>query len=239
MPLIKKIIKSFLYRYGYEISRYDPVRDVPFNLLAFVLKDIIIKTPDFFFVQVGANDGKMGDPLFDMIKKYQLKGILIEPLPEEFELLCKNYNDQNQLAFENCAISEKTGKRALYRFTKNPEIPDWAFGMASFNKSHLLKFKDLLKFKHLIEKINVPTLNFNDLYKKYKIDKIDFLQIDTEGYDYNVIKMLFSSKNRPFVINFEHEHLSFEDNMACKQLLIDNNYKFITFGRDILALRDL
>ena len=89
MQLIKKIIKKFFHKFGYELTRYDLVRDDTFNLLEFVLKDIILKTPDFFFVQVGANDGKMGDPLCDLIKKYKLKGLLIEPLPEEFKLLCK------------------------------------------------------------------------------------------------------------------------------------------------------
>ncbi len=236
MSAIKALIKHFLNHFGYEITRYDSIKDAPFNLLEFILKHLMTKHPDFFFLQIGANDGEMGDPLFNMVKQHHLKGLLIEPLPDAFASLRKNYDGQQQLTFENCAISEETGKGILYKFKKEPEVPSWAFGMASFEKAHLLKFKDLLQFKHLIEEIEVPTLSFNDLCEKHGITKIDLLQIDTEGYDFNIIRMVFDSTIRPLAINFEHEHLSPESKAACKKLLIDNGYKFIAYGRDTLAI---
>lgn len=178
----------------------------------------------------------MGDPVYKIIRQFHLKGLLVEPLPEQFKELCENYKDERQLKFENCAISEIKGSQLLYRFKESQKLPAWAYGMASFNKSHLLKFKDTAHLVNLIEEIQVPTMTLNDLIKKHDIESVDILQIDTEGYDYNIIKMLFYTKIKPKVINYEHEHLNAKENAACKQLLLDNDYKFITYGRDILAI---
>ena len=45
------------------------------------------KDPNFFFVQVGANDGVNHDPIFHHVRKYNWKGLLIEPIPDIFEKL--------------------------------------------------------------------------------------------------------------------------------------------------------
>ena len=49
------------------------------------------KKDDFFFIQVGANDGLMCDPIRQFIVKHSWGGILVEPVPDYFELLKKNY----------------------------------------------------------------------------------------------------------------------------------------------------
>ena len=44
---------------------------------------IIKKQPKmngFFFIQIGSNDGRFGDPIRKNIKKYNWSGILIEPI---------------------------------------------------------------------------------------------------------------------------------------------------------------
>ena len=46
---------------------------------------------DFFFVQIGANDGINHDPLHEYVTKYNLSGLVVEPQPDVFELLRKNY----------------------------------------------------------------------------------------------------------------------------------------------------
>jgi FkbM family methyltransferase len=41
-----------------------------------------------------------------------------------------------------------------------------------------------------IEEIDVKILVFNDLVEKYNINEIEYLFIDTEGYDYQIIKSI-------------------------------------------------
>ena len=52
---------------------------------------------DFFFIQVGANDGITGDDLRKYILKYQWHGILVEPVPYVFDRLIKNYKEVEHL----------------------------------------------------------------------------------------------------------------------------------------------
>lgn len=233
---MKKLIRKILQKRGYDITRHEIVPDQPFNFLRFVLKDAIGKYPDFFFVQIGASNGMRGDNLHPVIKEFHPKGLLVEPIPEQFSELQINYADEKQLILENCAISEEDGERSIFRFKKEANLPEGAFNMSSFDKKHLTKFKYLENFETLIEEIKVPTHNMKSLLDKHQIEKVDFMQVDTEGYDYNVLKMTLNKGILPTIINYEHEHLNAADNAACKNLLIDKQYQFITYGRDVLAM---
>ncbi len=86
-----------------------------------IIKDRAISTNDFFFIQIGSNDGQTGDPIHSYIMKYHWKGILIEPIPFLFKRLKKTYENQNGLIFENIAISEKDGNKIFYRIEENHE----------------------------------------------------------------------------------------------------------------------
>jgi len=48
------------------------------------------------------------------------------------------------------------------------------------------------------------------------------LQIDTEGYDYEVIKLFNIEKSQPKVIIYENEHLTTEQKKLCTQILTEN-----------------
>ena len=47
----------------------------------------------FYFVQIGANDGYSFDPINHLIKKYNLKGVCIEPIQEYFQELKNTYKN--------------------------------------------------------------------------------------------------------------------------------------------------
>ena len=81
------------------------------------------------------------------------------------------------------------------------------------------------------------TITFQSLIDKYRLTCIDLLQIDTEGYDYEILKMVFSTKIRPHIINFEFVHLTPSDQNQSLSLLAKNGYKFINAEKDTLAVR--
>lgn len=68
----------------------------------------------FYFIQIGANDGVTGDDLRKFIEKYNWHGILVEPVPHVFKRLQNNYSGFKHLIFENSAISTKTGFSKFY-----------------------------------------------------------------------------------------------------------------------------
>ena len=60
------------------------------------------------------------------------------------------------------------------------------------------------------------------LMKEQQINKINLLQIDIEGYDYEVIKLFNIEKSQPKVIIYENEHLTTEQKKLCTQILTEN-----------------
>src|SRR5688500_19325979 len=78
-------------------------------------ESLLYRNMDFFFVQIGSNDGKTGDPLYEYIKECKWKGILVEPVPYLFEKLKQTYRGFEGLLFENSAIDTKDGYRTFYR----------------------------------------------------------------------------------------------------------------------------
>lgn len=82
------------------------------------------KDPDFFFVQIGANDGLRNDPIHHYVRKYGWKGILVEPQSKVFSSLVKNYEGHSGLIFENVAIGEEDGEIELFTIDAE-EAQEW------------------------------------------------------------------------------------------------------------------
>ena len=107
---LKSTISKLFHFCGYDIvSHQKPGKDAtpdnkipekPFNLLEIVIRDHITREPDFYFVEIGANDGVNFDPLRPLVLEHHLRGLLVEPLPDRFASLQSNYRSETQLSFE-------------------------------------------------------------------------------------------------------------------------------------------
>ena len=82
----------------------------------------------------------------------------------------------------------------------------------------------------------MKTMTFQSLLDKYRLTHIDLLQIDTEGYDYEILKMVSCTEIHPYIINFEFIHLTPSDHNQSLSLLAKNGYKFIHSKKDTLAI---
>lgn len=51
-------------------------------------------TDDFFFIQIGSNDGILHDQIHNYVMKYNWSGVLIEPVKYIFNSLVKNYENK-------------------------------------------------------------------------------------------------------------------------------------------------
>lgn len=207
------------------------------------------QTP-FYFLQVGGNDGFANDPMFRMVKRFAWKGIIVEPQKEVFKnRLSKTYRLEKNVILENCAIASESGTKDLYKLAISNSR--WATGLATFNKEVMLdriKNNDRIKKRALAEGAilpekeedyitveKVPCYTIFDLMKKHGWKDLNLLQIDTEGFDFEVIKTIDFNILKPKMISFEHHLLSPEDFEACMTLLQQNNYQIEHFGGDTLA----
>ncbi len=186
----------------------------------------IYKSDKFFFIQIGANNGLLDDPINHYIKKYHWKGILVEPVHEYFNSLKKTYAMEKGLFFENSAISDRRGKKRIYRLKHGVKnIARWYQGLASFDKDNLIAHKfGFPEIEKYIEEETVNCITLLDLVSKYKAKKVDLLCIDVEGYEMTIIKQIPLLKVKPSIILYEHKHLNKNDRQECHGILVGLGY---------------
>jgi FkbM family methyltransferase len=189
---------------------------------------------DIFFIEIGANDGIMDDPIYEFVKRDRWTGILIEPVKRIFEKLVSNYDLCDNLIFENCAIANENGNRDFHYIKQPGNSPSGYEGIGSLLKD---KFHadPMVKEQYLTTE-NVQCITLDTLLEKHNVKKVNVLVIDTEGYDYEIIKTINFSRIRPNIILFEATHLTIDDYKSCTKLLKNSGYALYAEGKDILGL---
>lgn len=229
--MIKKAIKIILDQLGYAVTKQKSLEETYSKRLniehIFKLYFQLINLQDFFFMQIGANNDAGKDPIHKFILRYNLKGILIEPQKEAMERIKANFGKCDRLYFANVAVANKNGYETFYTI-KNDVDKYIGTGGASFNKDMVRRYiKNRIKKNNVdkyIKKESVKCLTLDAIANKYNIVKIDFLQIDAEGYDFEIIKMFDFQKFSPLFIHYESKRLQKNDKIECEKLLIDKGY---------------
>lgn len=236
---MRRLIKSALQRFGFDLVRHRDLPERPLELLEYVVHFHQSRSPALNFVQIGANDGVRQDPIREIVLKYKLPGLLVEPIPDFFDRLQANYAGTPGLAFERCAIGATDGTTTMYRIRPDPSLPDWVQGLATFDRAHLSAAKfNIPHLESFIEQVEVPVLTLPSLLAKHGITSLYLLQIDTEGYDCQIVTSALKSGLRPTVINYEFVHTSIAEQADCKRMLMDCGYRFLDVGQDTLAIHD-
>ncbi len=205
---------------------------------------------DFFVLQIGANDGFDNDPIHKFIMRYGWKGLLIEPQPKVFnKYLKKTYSRFPQISLLNAALSEGVSEKILYEVSFSDHR--WATGLTRFDKD---SFSELIdngyiarqakmqgvdlpnSAKDYFTPMKVRTVDFDFVLRKYNIDKVDFLQIDSEGYDFEILKLFPFNKSKPRFINLEYFHFDEKTKKECDQLLSKNNYECVQVDFDLFCV---
>ena len=239
--IVKKIIpqNSFVYKLIRNAYRYKFW--FPKDWKNDMLQDYANYNPNARFIQIGSNNGVSADPINKLILDNNWHGILIEPIQYLYEELKKNYNSiKNRLVFENCAIANSSGNQKFYRLQKSnlPDLPYWYDQIGSFNKEVVLKHADLVPhFDDLLIEENVKAITFGDLINKHSIKNIDLIQIDTEGYDFEILKMIPFSELKVDFIMFENQHLASSDFKKAIKMLKKQGYKIGSQYKDTIAVK--
>jgi FkbM family methyltransferase len=200
-----------------------------------------------FFVEIGAGDGKSFDLLHPFITRFHWAGILVEPLADVYAELVSTYQGHSNLRFENAAVSESAEKQKMYRIpigaVASGAAPDWAVGISSLYRDrnalggHRVSSDDYRRIQHLITETEVNCIPFDRLVTKHGVDRIDVLQIDTEGHDYHILKQVDFSRFLPILIYFEAYNLPANELAASLELLKAHGYTCYRYPDDILAVQ--
>jgi FkbM family methyltransferase len=195
------------------------------------------KIPDTaVVVEIGAMDGVRFDPLHRHLVERQWNAIVVEPLPDMFELLKTTYQSYPRIRCVNAAISEVSGPLSIYRV--KPEAVsknghgEWVVGISSAIKGATLSY-----LNDIVSEEVVKGLSFTDFVKELSITRIDLLQIDTEGYDWKILKQIDLRKWEIGLIHIEIINLRPVDRLAVFEEFRRSEYAFCHDGMNITAVR--
>lgn len=139
---------------------------------------------DGFFIEAGANDGIKQSNTYFFENQLNWKGILIEPVPEIFQQ-CKI--NRPKAIVENCALVADDYHLPEIVIEYTPQT----YGLMSTIKGIETTAMHLEKAGNEVgEGRMVKAFTLNQILEKYKADlppKIDFLNLDVEGYEPQVL----------------------------------------------------
>jgi FkbM family methyltransferase len=198
--LVKESIRRVLRALGHRVSALDDMDNFE-PLLYFVLE----QRGRMAFVQLGANDGQYFDPLFRFVTANhdRVQGIVVEPLPDAFAQLQRAYARYPNIRPVNVAIHNSEAVKTLWRVDPRlrGRVPAWAHAIASFDPDH---HKRANAPDEWIVAEQVPCVPLARLLADHGMTACDVLQIDTEGYDADILGALDFTRIKPALIHFEH-----------------------------------
>jgi FkbM family methyltransferase len=171
-------------------------------------------TKNGFYVDIGAYD-----PDYDSVTKLFYKkgwnGINVEPQLSRYEKFVKVRSQDVNL---NCGVSDKKGSLTLRAYkngglsTFSDEIKD------SYNKEPDPNVSDY-------EDVKVPVLTLKDIFKEHAAKTINFMKVDVEGLEYEVLAGNDWDIYRPQVLCIEANHIIKD----WKELIKKNGYTCVFF----------
>jgi FkbM family methyltransferase len=195
----------------------------------------------FSFVQIGGFDGRTGDPIYDIVTSFRIPGVIVEPQPVPFQRLTETYANRRDITLINAAVDWEAGERVMYVIEPGHNEYPWVYQLASFRKEVVLHHcQTLPAIADWIQEVQLPCLTFKDVLDTVGFDEIGLLQVDTEGYDAEIIKMMVYTMypKLPQVVHFEHFHLTNDDRADTKAMLSSMGYTLQQGHMDILAIRE-
>ena len=198
-------------------------------LLSIIDRKNKIKILDFFkrkianqFITVLDIGAHKGETIELFYRAFNINKIYsFEPNINLFKFLksIKKYSNNDKIKIFNFGFGNKNEQKKLNIFSDSSSstLNDINERTEYFKrKKRFMSFFSKNK-NFLIEKQTVQIRNLSDFISEQSIDKIDILKIDTEGYEYNILKNL---NNNDFAkirfIYFEHHY----------DLMIIKSYKF-------------
>ena len=175
-----------------------------------------------FFVEFGATDGKTLSNTFLLEKYMDWKGILVEPNKSYHKALKEN---------RNCIID----KRCIYKtsnqkikFSENQDVgelsaieeylPKEETAKDHINLQRAIKLKDTNTKTYKVE-----TVSLLDLLDQHNAPKlIDYISIDTEGSEYDILKAFDFDKYTFRTITVEHNFENYREKI--QELLEEKGY---------------
>ena len=175
-----------------EILGYLPISRSQLRQDLFVLSQLNFKKKGFF-VEFGAADGFKLSNTYILEKNFNWKGIISEPA----KIFHKKLTLNRHCVIEKRIIWKVSNQNLKFKETSIPDLST----ISKFSNSDNWSKRRGKKYKQY----NLNTISLIDLLKKYKAPKvIDYLSIDTEGSEFEILKNFNFSMFTFKIITCEH-----------------------------------
>lgn len=176
-----------------------------------VIRRYFSSTRNGTFVELGALDGATYSNTKRLEDEFGWTGVLIEPHPIAFQLLRVN---RRNCALYNCAV----GCVDSVSLCINPRTPAVSSVQGASGESFYKEWHPSSTT------VVVPCRRLSDILQEAGRTTVDFLSLDVEGYELEVLESIDWSVIRIEVILIEMLSDNPEKNQQCRALLTDQGY---------------
>ena len=181
------------------------------------LINFLLNQKKIIALDVGAQGGFNSDQFIPNMYNHFFEPVLIEPIKEEAEKLKK----KNTYVIENALWSSQI-KKKIYILGNRLGSSSMYEPNPDFFDLHKIKKKDYQNY-NVTKEVEVHCETLNDSLSKLKIDKLDYLKIDTQGAELEILKGI--GDYRPLLIKIESHIHSMYNNVPSWNELLDYLYK--------------
>jgi FkbM family methyltransferase len=192
-------------------------------------------------LKIGSNDGVRNDAFYPFVSQdVTIRALFVDPMSYLLEQARKAHKHHKNIKYVQLAIAETSGEKDFFFLDESvkkdhPNVPDYYTGIGSFSSTHIAKHFGN-NYSEYIRKVPVATDTLNNLLEREEFTSFDILHIDTEGYDWQVLKQLPLDKILPELIYFEHKHLNARDIEAALNYL-EEYYDCVRLFEDFVCFK--
>lgn len=182
----------------------------------------IIKNNNPVLIDIGANIGNYSELLALNFKNGTIYSF--EPNPETFKIFKKKTEQHDNIVAVNSGVGDKSQRLKLYTSKKN---------LTSVNSS--TNYEALLDVfpSEEITSLEIELISLNSFMTDNKIKHIDFLKIDTEGFEFEILTNIKNIiyDNKIGIIQFEFNEVSLK-----KRTFLSDYYKLLSTNYNLYRL---
>ena len=165
-----------------------------------------------FFIEIGASDGIILSNTYLLETQYKWKGICCEPIPNNFKNLVKNR--PNSICYDE-AVYNSSGLTVIFDIANNADL-------LSGISNHIDCHKSLVDANK--ETIQVQTISLLDVLNNANAPLfIEYMSLDTEGSEFEILKNFDFEKYTFGLIDVEHNYCE-PRRTEIKNLLLSKGY---------------
>lgn len=150
----------------------------------FLLERVFRGKRNGVFVEIGAHDGVSFSNTFAMEKHWGWKGVAVEPMGKAYAKLLAN---RTCLAIQACVAA----RAGTVEFIEVDGYSEMLSGMvASFDPRHVERMeREVAEHGGTVVRQAVPCLSLDDVFSRGGFPEIDYLSVDVEGAEQEVLQV--------------------------------------------------